>query len=369
MFEIIRQDRNSNARLGQLETAHAQIQTPCFMPVGTQATVKTLTPLELEGAGAQIILCNAYHVFLRPGIEVIRRAGGLHQFISWPKAILTDSGGYQIFSLALFRRVTEKGVEFQSHLDGSKTFLTPELVIELQQALGADIIMPLDECVHYPCAKGYAKIAMQRTVNWARRSKDSLNHRSSRQFLFGIVQGATYEDLREECIEELINISFDGYAVGGVSVGEPTTLRYNIITFVLERLPRARVRYLMGVGSPEDILQAVERGADMFDCVIPTRLGRNGTAFTHQGKLVVRNAPYTADYQPLDEKCSCYTCQNFSRAYLRHLFNCNEILGLRLVSLHNIYFYLDLMRNVREAIMQDKFIEFKKEFLRSYNNE
>jgi len=367
MFKLIHQDKNSEARLGQLTTTHGKIDTPCFMPVGTQATVKTLSPLELEQAGAEILLCNAYHLFLRPGIEVIHNAGGLHRFISWPKTILTDSGGYQIFSLALFRHITDEGVEFQSHLDGSKSFLTPELVIEMQQGLGADIIMPLDECVHYPCANDYARIAMERTVDWARRSKSILTDRLDRQLLFGIVQGATYEDLRKECINKLLDIDFDGYAIGGVSVGEPEVLRYNIISLLLDNLPKSSARYLMGLGMPEDILQATEAGSDMFDCVIPTRFGRNGTAFTHEGKLTVRNSPYISDYQPLDSECSCYTCQNFSRAYLRHLFNCSEILGLRLVSLHNIHFYLELMRNIREAIQEDRLVEFRQEFLNKYN--
>ena len=382
MFKIIHQDKNSKARAGKLITSHGQVLTPCFMPVGTQGTVKTLSPLELKQAGAEIILCNAYHLFLRPGIEVIKKAGGLHRFISWPGAILTDSGGYQIFSLSLLRRVTNEGVEFQSHLDGGKSFLTPEYVIEIQQTLGADIMMPLDECVHYPCAKDYAKIAMERTVGWAKRSKIVHSQQSTIDsqkiansglwtmdygLLFGIVQGATYEDLRKECIDKLVDLDFDGYAIGGVSVGEPAVLRYNILTFILNNLPKPKVRYLMGLGTPEDILQAVEAGCDMFDCVIPTRFGRNGTAFTHRGKVIVRNAVYISDYEPLDKDCSCYACQNFSRAYLRHLFNCDEILGLRLVSLHNIHFYLELMHNIREAIHKDRFCEFKKEFLGNYN--
>ncbi|MFH1577469.1 MAG: tRNA guanosine(34) transglycosylase Tgt [Candidatus Omnitrophota bacterium] len=380
MFKVLAQDKNSKARAGKLITIHGEIHTPHFMPVGTQGAVKTLSPRDLEQAGAEIILCNAYHLFLRPGIEVIRKAGGLHQFISWPRAILTDSGGYQIFSLAMFRRISDQGVEFQSHIDGSKFFLTPESVVEMQQVLGVDIMMPLDECVHYPCAKDYAKVAMERTINWARRSKDAASRRledtsnmrpkacSTKQLLFGIVQGATYEDLRKECISRLADIDFDGYAIGGVCVGEPEVLRYNIVHSLADLLPKHKVRYLMGLGKPEDILQAVEAGCDMFDCVIPTRYGRNGTAFTHAGKLTIRNAPYIADYQPLDKECSCYTCQNFSRAYLRHLFNSEEISGLRLISLHNIHFYLELMRNIREAIQQNRFIEFKKEFLNKYNN-
>jgi queuine tRNA-ribosyltransferase len=373
-FKIISQDKNTKARLGKLITAHGEIDTPCFMPVGTQGTVKTLSPQELGDCGAQIVLSNAYHLFLRPGREVIKQAGGLHNFMSWPKPILTDSGGYQIFSLALLRKVSDKGVEFQSHIDGMKHFLTPEDVIQIQQDLGADIIMPLDECVHYPCAKDHARVAMERTTDWAKRSKlvhsvqqltvDSL----ARQMLFGIIQGATYEDLRQECTKVIIDIGFDGYAIGGVSVGEPKNLRYNIVNSCGSMLPQDKPRYLMGVGLPEDIIEAVEQGCDMFDCVVPTRYGRNGTAFTGKGKLTIRNSPYIEDFTPLDKTCNCYTCKNFSRAYLRHLFNTDEMLGLRLVSLHNVHFFLTLMRKIREAIAQDKFSEFKKEFLSNYNS-
>jgi len=364
MFQIIHNDKNSKARVGKLKTAHGEIDTPCFMPVGTQGTVKALSPRRLEDAGAQIVLSNAYHLFLRPGMEVIRKAPGLHNFMSWPKPILTDSGGYQIFSLALLRKVNDRGVEFQSHIDGMKHFLTPEDVIRIQQDLGSDIMMPLDECVHYPSGRPQAEIAMRRTLNWASRSKSSLTTGS--QLLFGIVQGATYEDLRKECAEELIEMGFDGFAVGGVSVGEPKNLTYNITNFVIGFLPLEKVRYVMGVGLPEDILEAVGLGVDMFDCVIPTRYGRNGTAFTSEGKLTIRNSPYTQDFRPLDKNCSCYACKNFSRAYLRHLFNTEEVLGLELVSLHNIHFYLELMRKARQAISRDGFSEFKKEFLGAY---
>jgi queuine tRNA-ribosyltransferase len=333
------------------------------MPVGTQATVKTVSPAELTQAGAQIILSNAYHIFLRPGMEVIKKAGGLHKFMSWQGAILTDSGGYQIFSLALLRKVSDEGVEFQSHIDGRKHFFTPQEVIEIQKDLGSDIIMPLDECVHYPCSKDYATVAMSRTLDWARRSKAV---ECDNQLLFGIVQGATYEDLRRECAQRLRELDFDGYAIGGISVGEPKNLRYNMVNFTVGFLPSDRPRYLMGLGMPQDILEAVAQGVDLFDCVIPTRYGRNGTAFTSEGKLTIRNAPYISDFNALDEQCSCYTCKNFSRAYLRHLFNCDELLGLRLVSLHNIHFYLELMRKTREAISEDRFLEFKKEFLSNY---
>jgi queuine tRNA-ribosyltransferase len=369
-FTLIHQDRNSKARLGKLTTAHGEIQTPCFMPVGTQGTVKAISPKELEDTQAQIILSNAYHLFLRPGTEVIKKAGGLHNFMSWPKSILTDSGGYQIFSLALLRKVSDKGVEFQSHIDGMKHFLTPEDVIRIQKDLGSDIMMPLDECVHYPCAKDHAEVAMNRTIDWARRSKESMNNEPTtmNQLLFGIVQGATYEGLRKECAEKLIEMDFDGYAIGGVSVGEPRNVIYNIVDLTANLLPPDKPRYLMGVGLPEDIIGAVEQGIDMFDCVVPTRYGRNGSAFTSVGKLTIRNSPYIEDFRPLDTKCNCYTCKNFSRAYLRHLFNTEEILGLRLVSLHNIHFFLELMQETREAIRQDSFLEFKKEFLRQINN-
>lgn len=364
-FEIIKKDCSSCARLGKLKTLHGFILTPTFMPVGTQGTVKAISPKELEEAGAQIILANAYHLFLRPGTEVFRKIGGLHKFMNWHKPILTDSGGYQVFSLALLRKVSDEGVEFQSHIDGFRHFLSAEDVIVLQEILGSDIMMPLDECVHYPCAKDYAMVAMQRTLSWA---KQSLRKKSNtEQLLFGITQGATYPDLRKESIERTIELGFDGYSIGGVSVGEPEALRKEIIALSTEYLPWGYVRYLMGVGTPQDILDAVEQGIDLFDCVIPTRYGRNGTAFTSEGKIVVRNAAYAYDAQPLDRNCECYTCKNFSRAYLRHLFNTQEILGLRLVSLHNIYFYLELMRAIRKAIEEERLLQFKKDFLQSYN--
>lgn len=366
MFKLIHQDKNSKARLGKLTTAHGEIDTPCFMPVGTQGTVKTLSPFELEESGAEIILSNAYHLFLRPGMGVIKKAGGLHNFISWQKPILTDSGGYQIFSLAYLRKVSDEGVEFQSHLDGMKHFLTPENVLGIQEELGSDIVMVLDECAHYPSAKDHARVAMERTVDWAKRSKAVFGEH--RQLLFGIVQGATYEDLRKDCVTQLNEIGFDGYAIGGVSVGEPQNLMYNIAGFTAGLLPKDAPRYLMGVGLPEDIIEGVELGVDMFDCVIPSRYGRNGTAFTSEGKMTIRNAPFIEDFRPLDKNCGCYTCGNFSRAYLRHLFNADEILGLRLVSLHNIHFYLELMRRIREAIGKGRFKEFKKEFLGNYTN-
>ena len=372
-YTLIHQDKTSRARLGKLITAHGEIDTPIFMPVGTQGTVKTLSPLDLEQSGAQIMLSNAYHLFLRPGMEVISKAGGLHDFIGWHKPILTDSGGYQVFSLALLRKVTDEGVEFQSHIDGTRHFLTPESVFEVQREFGSDIIMPLDECVHYPCSKDQAKVALDRTIKWAKRSKaasieQAAGNAGSRQLLFGIIQGATYEDLRKESVEHMVRIDFDGYAVGGLSVGEPSNLLYNIAGFTADLLPQDKPRYLMGVGLPEDLIEAVDVGIDMFDCVVPTRYGRNGTAFTSEGKLVIRNSPYKMQFSPLDPECGCYTCKNFSRAYLRHLFNAEEILGLRLISLHNTHFFINLMKNIREAISRDSFKEFKKEFFSKYNS-
>ena len=365
-FKLIQEDKAGRARSGKLRTPRGEMDTPVFMPVGTQATVKTLSPKDLEECGAQIVLSNAYHLFLRPGMEVIKKAGSLHDFMGWQKPILTDSGGYQIFSLALLRKINDKGVEFQSHIDGFRHILTPEDVVGIQRDLGSDITMVLDDCVHYPCEKDYARTAMERTIDWAKRSKKAKD--KNKQLLFGIVQGATYEDLRKECAQRLIELDFDGYAIGGLSVGEPKNLMYNMAQICLEQLPKDKPRYMMGVGLPEDIVEAVDLGVDMFDCVAPTRYGRNGTAFTSTGKMTVRNATYTEDFTPLDQACSCYTCKNFSRAYLRHLFNTGEILGLRLVSLHNVHFYLDLMRNIRSAIAGGRFAEFRNSFKNSYNS-
>jgi len=370
-FRLIVKDKKTKARLGKLTTAHGLIDTPCFMPVGTQGTVKGISPAQLEEAGAQIVLSNAYHLFLRPGIEIIKKAGGLHKFMNWQQPILTDSGGYQVFSLALLRKLSDEGVEFQSHIDGFRHFITPEEVIRIQADLGSDIIMPLDECVHYPCSRDQAEVAMERTVEWAKRSRAVVSCQLSvvreKQMLFGIIQGATYDDLRKECAARITEIGFDGYAVGGVSVGEPKNLMYNTLEFIADFLPQERARYCMGVGLPEDIIEAVAEGIDMFDCVVPTRYGRNGTAFTSAGKFIIRNAAFAQDLSALDDKCGCYTCKNFSRAYLRHLFNTEEMLGPQLVSLHNIHFYLGLMRDIREAISKDRFTEFKKGFLAGYN--
>lgn len=365
MYKLIKKDKNSRARLGEVTTAHGVIDTPCFMPVGTHATVKGLSVRQIKECGAQIMLSNAYHVFLRPGLEVIEKAGGLHKFMSWDRPILTDSGGYQVFSLARLRKVSDAGVEFQSHVDGKKHLFSPERVIEIQRILGSDIIMPMDECAHYPCPRDYAEIAVRRTIDWAYRSKKC--EKAVNQSLFAIVQGATYDDLRKSCAKELVDMDFEGYAVGGASVGEPSNLLYNTLRVTAEELPQAKPRYAMGVGYPDDLVEGVDCGIDMFDCVAPTRLGRNGTAFTSRGKIIIRNSPFAKDFTALDPECGCYTCGNFSRAYLRHLFNAEEMLGLVLLSFHNVYFFLELMRKVREAISQDSFAEFKNEFLSKYS--
>jgi queuine tRNA-ribosyltransferase len=368
-FKLLKKDKDSCARLGTVITSRGEIDTPAFMPVGTQATVKALEPRDLDDCGAQIILSNAYHLFLRPGMEVIAQAGGLHRFMGWSKPVLTDSGGYQIFSLALLRKVSEQGVEFQSHIDGFKHFLTPEDVFGIQRTLGSDIIMPLDDCVQYPCEKDFARVAMDRTIAWAQRQRKAYRESDApeKQLLFGIVQGSTYEDLRRECAARLIEIGFEGYAIGGLSVGEPKELMYSFAASTAPLLPEDKPRYMMGVGLPEDLIECAACGVDMFDCVLPTRYGRNGTAFTSHGKLAVRNATSTFDFGPLDPECSCYACKNFSRAYIRHLFNTSEILGLKLVSLHNVHFYLNLMKQLRAAIAEDRCAQFKKEFLGKYN--
>ena len=370
MFTLIHKDKDTKARSGKIETAHGVINTPCFMPVGTQATVKTLSSQDLIDCSAEVILSNTYHLYIRPGVEIIRQAGGLHRFMSWEKPILTDSGGFQVFSLAKLMKVKDEGVELSSHIDGSRHFLTPEKVIELQQTFGSDIMMPLDEPVSYPCSKLKAQDALKRTLDWARRSKQEFTtHKSKfteRQFLFGIVQGSSFLELRKEAVEGLIQIGFDGYAIGGISVGEPGDLIYEITEYTTGLLPEDKPRYLMGVGTPLDILEVVSLGVDMFDCVMPTRNGRNGTAFTKTGKLLLRNSRYTNDFTAIDKTCGCYACKNYTRAYIRHLFNTDELLGLRLVSLHNIYFYDMIIREIKDAISKNRFSEYKKEFEKAY---
>jgi queuine tRNA-ribosyltransferase len=361
-FSLIKKDSASSARLGKITTSHGEVKTPVFMPVGTQATVKTLSPEDLVGLGAEIILSNTYHLFLRPGHELIREFGGLHGFMNWNRPILTDSGGFQVFSLADLRKITEEGVTFQSHVDGgAKHFITPEVAIEIQEALGADIIMAFDECIPYPATRDYAQESLERTLRWARRCAAA--KRDTGQALFGIVQGGMYPDLRKRSADALVDIGFDGYAIGGLSVGETKPVMYEMVEASVPALPEDKPRYLMGVGTPEDLLEGVERGIDMFDCVMPTRNGRNGTFFTSFGKVVIRNAQYEKDKLPIDPECGCYTCRNFSRAYLRHLYNAGEILALRLGTIHNLFFYLNLMRGVRSSIEQGRFVEFKKEVL------
>jgi queuine tRNA-ribosyltransferase len=365
-FKLLARDKHTDARLGRLITPHGKVDTPVFMPVGTCATVKAVTPEELEELGAEIILSNAYHLYLRPGHELIQRLGGLHRFMHWERPILTDSGGYQLFSLSDFCRTTEQGVNFQSHIDGgTKHLLTPETAIQVQQALGADIIMPLDECLPYPSDYDRALVSMQRTVRWAQRCKES--HDQETGALFGIVQGGTYQDLREQCALSLVELDFAGYAIGGLSVGEEKSLMYDIISHTVAFLPEQKPRYAMGLGGPEDLVECVSRGVDMFDCVMPTRHARNGVLFTSNGRLVIKNARYAADPTPVDPECGCYTCRHYSRAYLRHLFLSGEILAARLNTIHNLYFYLDLMRQIRHAIGQSKFLEMSDNFKFRYN--
>ena len=364
MFKLIHKDKSSKARLGVIKTAHGEINTPVFMPVGTQGTVKAISNDELKGVGAEIILGNAYHLYLRPGLDIIRKAGGLHKFMGWSGPILTDSGGYQVFSLATLRKLTDEGAEFSSHIDGSKHLLTPEKVVDIQQALGSDIMMTFDECVHYPAARDYVEQSLALTTRWARRSKDYFEKRPNKQLLFGIVQGSAYLDLRKKAVEDLVAIGFDGYAIGGVSVGEPQNLIYEIAEYTASLLPEDKPRYLMGVGTPPDILEAIGHGCDMFDCVVPTRNGRNGQAFTWDGELQLRNAEYKEDFTPIDKDCGCFACRTHTRAYIRHLFNTEELLGLRLVSLHNLHFYVKLIQSSRKAIAEGRFAQFKDEFIK-----
>jgi len=356
-YELIRQCPTTGARAGKLHTPHGVFDTPIFMPVGTQATVKTVSPHELVELGADIILSNTYHLFLRPGADLVAEAGGLHGFMNWQKGILTDSGGFQVFSLGPLRKITEDGVTFRSHIDGSKQFLSPEKATQIQMALGADIIMAFDECVPYPADHAYAKASTDRTTRWAERCRLALGE-SERQALFGIVQGGMYEDLRRKSAEELLSLDFPGYAIGGLSVGEPKPLMYEVLEYTVPLLPVNKPRYLMGVGTPDCLLEGVRAGIDMFDCVFPTRVARNGTAITSQGRVVVRNSEFARDFSPLDPQCDCYTCRNFSRAYIRHLFKAGEILALRLVTIHNLHFLIRFMKAMRQSILDGEFLQF-----------
>lgn len=364
-YEHIKTCKQSGARLGRVHTPHGVIETPAFMPVGTQATVKTMSPEELKQMDAHIILSNTYHLFLRPGHDLIREAGGLHKFMNWDRPILTDSGGFQVFSLSEMRKITEEGVHFRSHLNGDKLFLSPEVAMEIQNALGSDIMMAFDECPPYPAEYKYVKQSLERTTRWAERCLESHN-RSHDQGLFAIVQGGMHEDLRKQSALDLTSMDFPGYAIGGLSVGEPKHLMYQALDFTVPFLPTNKPRYLMGVGSPDALIEGSIRGVDMFDCVLPTRIARNGTTMTSEGRVVVRNAKYARDFGPLDPNCDCYTCQNYSRAYLRHLIKADETFGLRLTTYHNLHFLLNLMRNVRQAIMDDRLLDFRDEFFTQY---
>lgn len=367
-YELIKTCKQSGARLGVLHTPHGDIETPIFMPVGTQATVKSMTPEELKEIGSQIILSNTYHLYLRPGHELVKKAGGLHKFMHWDKPILTDSGGFQVFSLGPLRKISEEGVEFRSHLDGSKHFLTPEKAMEIQNALGSDIMMAFDECAPYPASREYVKNSLERTTRWLERCKEA-HKNPEKQALFGIIQGGMYKDLREQSAKEITAIDLPGYAIGGLSVGEPKPMMYDILEHTTPFMPVDKPRYLMGVGSPDDLIEGVIRGVDMFDCVLPTRIARNGTAMTSQGKVVVRNATYAEDFTPLDPECDCYTCRNYTKAYIRHLIKTNEILGARLITTHNLHFLLKLMENIRQAIREDRLLDFREEFFKKYGYE
>ena len=364
-YELLHKDKTTGARRGVVHTPHGDIQTPVFMPVGTQATVKSMTPEELKEIGAQIILSNTYHLYLRPGHDIVKEAGGLHKFMNWDRPILTDCGGFQVFSLSDLRTISEDGVEFRSHLDGSKHFFSPEKVMEIEEALGADIIMSFDECVKYPETYEYTKNSMERTTRWAKRCKEA-HKNTDKQALFGIIQGGFYEDLREKSAKDLIELDFPGYAIGGISVGEPKEEFLKMLYFTAPLMPENKPRYLMGVGTPDYLIEAAIAGIDMCDCVLPTRIARNGTAMTWNGKVVVRNATYERDWGPIDPECDCYACRNYTRAYVRHLIKANEILGVRLLSIHNIYFLTKLMERVRIEIENDNLENFKNEFYAKY---
>ncbi len=357
--------KQTGARAGILHTPHGDIKTPVYMPVGTIATVKAMMPKDLHEIGTQIVLSNTYHLHLRPGEKLIKKAGGLHQFMGWNKPILTDSGGFQVFSLAGIRKIEEEGVTFQSHLDGSKKFISPEISMGIQQDLGADIVMAFDVCSPYPCDYETAKENMEKTHRWAKRCKDF--HTKEDQALFGIVQGAFYKDLRIESAKILTNMNFIGYGIGGLSVGEPKPIMYDMLETIMPYMPKEKPRYLMGVGTPDCLIEGVLRGVDMFDCVLATRIARNGTVFTKKGRMVVKNAIFSQDFTPIEEGCDCYTCQNFSRGYLRHLFKAKEILGSQLATIHNLRFLIRLMEQVREAIFEDRLQDFRNEFLADYD--
>jgi queuine tRNA-ribosyltransferase len=364
MFELLKTDSRTKARLGRLTTAHGVVDTPVFMPVGTQASVKALDPRELREMGTQIILGNTYHLNIRPGLDIIRAAGGLHRFMNWELPILTDSGGFQVFSLAKIRKIKPHGVEFRSHLDGSPLFLGPKEAMEIQRVLGSDIAMVFDECPPHDAPAREQRLAVERTIRWARECREQ--PRAPAQLVFGIVQGGSNAALREECARELVAMEFDGYAIGGVSVGEPEPEMFKAIEFTEPFLPATRARYAMGLGTPAQMIDLIARGVDMFDCVLPTRIARTGTAFTRRGAFGIKGGSYKADFRPIEEGCDCFACKNFTRAYLRHLLNVNEILGLRMVSVHNSHLFLKVMADTRAHIAAGTFAEFYREFIASY---
>ena len=363
-FEIVNRSSESNARCGIIHTPHGDIETPIFMPVGTLATVKFLSPEDLDKINAEIILANTYHLWLRPTDDILKKIGGVHKFMNYHKPMLTDSGGFQVFSLSKTRKITEEGVEFKSHLDGSKLFLTPEKSIQIQNNIGADIIMSFDECIPYPSTYTYAKDSVERTLRWAKRGKDA--HKRDDQALFGIVQGGEYPDLREHCAKELVNMDFDGYSIGGTSVGEDKETMYKMLDITLPYLPKDKPRYMMGVGAVNDILEGIERGVDMFDCVLPTRIARHGTCMTSAGRINIKKAIYKEDFTPLDSECNCECCKNYTKAYLNHLYRCNEGLGNRLMSIHNLAFLIKLTNLAKQAIKEDRYLEFKNETIKKY---
>ena len=364
-YELLHEDKNSGARRGIVHTPHGDIQTPVFMPVGTQAKVKSMTPEELKEMRSQIILSNTYHLYLRPGENIVKEAGGLHKFMNWDRPILTDCGGFQVFSLSDLRTISEDGVEFRSHLDGSKHMFTPEKVMQIEEDLGADIIMSFDECCPYPSTYEYTKNSMERTTRWAVRCKKAHTN-VEKQGLFGIIQGGFYKDLRQQSAKDLVALDFPGYAIGGISVGEPKEEFIDILRYTAPLMPKDKPRYLMGVGTPDYLIEAALAGIDMCDCVLPTRIARNGTAMTWNGKVVIRNATYERDFTPLDPECDCYACRNYTRAYIRHLVKTKEILGTRLLSIHNLYFLTKLMERVRMEIENDNLLKFKEEFYKKY---
>ncbi|WP_413382311.1 tRNA guanosine(34) transglycosylase Tgt [Alkalihalobacillus sp. 1P02AB] len=364
-YELIKTCKQSGARLGKVHTPHGTIETPIFMPVGTLATVKTMSPEDLYDMNAQIILSNTYHLWLRPGHKIIEEAGGLHQFMNWKRPILTDSGGFQVFSLSDLRKIEEEGVHFRNHLSGEKLFLSPEEAMNIQNSLGSDIMMAFDECPPYPADYDYMKQSVERTSRWAERCLTA-HKRPEDQGLFGIIQGGEYEELRRQSAADLISLDFPGYAIGGLSVGEPKDVMNRVLEFTTPLMPANKPRYLMGVGSPDSLIDGSIRGIDMFDCVLPTRIARNGTCMTSEGRLVVRNAKYARDFRPLDENCDCHVCQNYSRAYIRHLVKCEETFGFRLTSYHNLYFLLNLMEQVKQAIREDRLLDFREEFFEQY---